>query len=570
MTLSFRTKLLASHVALVVGIGAITLFTLDRWLTADLVRQLDQRLEEQAKGAVEWAEEGGRRHPDKVAVRIAHIVDAEVTLFDRADSVVGASTSEARSDVGPEVAAARKGAAGHASRFRGGQEYHYVAIAGAGDIVVRLAVPLSDVNETVAAMRRRLLFASALTILAAIGLGFLAARVASRPLADMTVTATRLAHGDFDVPIEEGSKDEFGVLWRALKSLAQQLKARIGELVAERDRLTAILAGMVEGVLVIDDAGRVIVANPAAERILGATSSIVGTTLEGAVPDAETRRLIESCMQGVSTAAELEVVDGRGTSVAVYVRPLPESAGGSVVAVLRDMTALRKLMTVRRDFVANVSHELRTPVTSIQGYAETLLRGTTDEATQRQFLEIVHRQAQRIGLLVEQLLTLSEIEARDRDDVAREPVRIADVARHVAETVHGRAESRKVRVIIDAPDDVVATADREGLERAILNLVDNAIKYGKEAGEVRVGATRKDARVVVTVSDDGPGISKEHLPRVFERFYRVDPGRSRQHGGTGLGLSIVKHLVESMDGDIAIESEPAKGTRFVVTLPTGS
>jgi two-component system phosphate regulon sensor histidine kinase PhoR len=234
------------------------------------------------------------------------------------------------------------------------------------------------------------------------------------------------------------------------------------------------------------------------------------------------------------------------------------------------MTALRKLMTVRRDFVANVSHELRTPVTSIQGYAETLLRGTPDEATQRQFLEIVHRQAQRIGLLVEQLLTLSELEARDRDDVAREPVRMADVARHVAETVRGRAESRRVRVTIDVPEDVVAIADPEGLERALLNLVDNAIKYGKESGEVVVAATAKDGRVVVTVADDGPGIAKDHLPRIFERFYRVDPGRTRQQGGTGLGLSIVKHLVDAMDGEISVDSEPEKGTRFVVTLPTGA
>ncbi len=570
MTLSFRTKLLASHVALVVGIGAITLFTLDRWLTADLVRQLDQRLEEQAKGAIEWAEEGGRRHPDKVALRIAHIVDAEVTLFGRDDVVVGASTNEARSDVGPEVAAARRGPSGHASRARGGQEYHYVAVAGAGDIVVRLAVPLSDVNETVAAMRRRLLFASALTILAALGLGFLASRVASRPLAEMTVTATRLARGDFDVPIEKGGGDEFGVLWRALGTLAQQLKARIGDLVAERDHLTAILAGMVEGVLVLDGAGRVIVANPAAQKILGAGASVVGRTLAEAVSDAETRTLIASCMRGDVTGAELEVVDRRGTSIAVYVRPLPASAAGSVVAVLRDMTALRKLMTVRRDFVANVSHELRTPVTSIQGYAETLLRGTPDEATQRQFLEIVHRQAQRIGQLVEQLLTLSELEARDRDDVAREPVRIADVARHVAETVRGRAESRRVRVTIDVPEEVVAIADPEGLERALLNLVDNAIKYGKESGEVVVAAKAKDGRVVVTVADDGPGIAKDHLPRIFERFYRVDPGRTRQQGGTGLGLSIVKHLVDAMDGEISVDSEPEKGTRFVVTLPTGA
>jgi two-component system phosphate regulon sensor histidine kinase PhoR len=547
---SFRTKLLASHVGLVVAVVAISIFTLNRWMTDDLVRQLDQRLEEQAKGATEWADEGGRRHPEKIVARIAHIVDAEVTLFDPQGNVLAASTKEAAADMGPEVSS------GKATRLRGGQEFHYVAVRGADGNVLRLAVPLSDVNETVASMQRRLLFASALAVLLAIALGFLASRVASRPLADMTETASRLAKGDFDVPIEGEGKDEFGVLWGALKSLAQQLKARIGELVAERDRLSAILAGMVEGVLVVDEDGAIVVANPAAKTILG-TSELVGARLAQAVKNDELRTHVESGHE-----SELEVVDERGASIAVYVRRLPE---GATVAVLRDMTALRKLMTVRRDFVANVSHELRTPVTSIQGYAETLLEGKTDAATQKQFLEIVHRQAQRIGLLVEQLLALSELESRGRDDVAREAVAISDVARHVAETVRGRAT-----IEVSAPDDVVARADREGLERAVLNLVDNAIKYGKESGVVRIAAKNEAAKVVVTVRDDGPGIAPEHLGRLFERFYRIDPGRSRQHGGAGLGLSIVKHLVESMDGTISVESDVGKGTTFRIELPTGS
>jgi len=567
MAMSFRTKLLASHVGLVVAVGIIAIFTLNRWLTADLVRQLDTRLEEQAKGAIEWAEEGGRRHPEKVATRIAHIVDAEVTLFDRDGTVIGASSADARRDTGDEVEAARASGVGRATRVRSGQELHYVAVTGADRIVLRLGVPLSDVNETVAAMRRRLLFASSVAIAVAVLLGVLAARVTSRPLAAMTATATELARGDFDVAIDEGGADDFGVLWRALKSLAQQLKARIGELVAERDHLTAILTGMVEGVLVIDRRGRVIVANPAAERILGARTSILGMPLADAVTHAEARELIEACMRGEVTETELEISDERGMSVAVYVRPLPESAGGAVVAVLRDQTALRRLMTIRRDFVANVSHELRTPVTAIQGYAETLLRGSTDADTSKQFLEIVHRQAQRIGGLVEQLLALTELEARGRDDIAKERVKVASVAEHVAETVRGRAEQRKVNVAIEVPRDVAVVADPDGLERAILNLVDNAIKYGSEGGRVTVSAAKSEGRVIITVSDDGPGIEPKHLPRLFERFYRVDPGRSRAHGGAGLGLSIVKHLVEAMDGSIEVTSEVGRGARFVVSLP---
>ena len=570
MAMSFRTKLLASHVGLVVAVGLIAIFALNRWLTDDLVRQLDTRLLEQAKGAVEWAEEGGRRHPDKVATRIAHIVDAEVALFDRDGTVIGASPPETRTDLGDEIQQARATGVGKATRLRGGQEIHYVAVPGADGIVIRLSVPLSEVNETVSAMRSRLLFTSGVAIVVALALGLFASRVTSRPLGEMTATATRLAQGDFDVPMEAGGEDDFGVLWRALKSLAQQLKARIGDLVAERDHLSAILTGMVEGVLVIDHGGHVIVANPAAGRILGVTSAVVGMKLEDAVTQDETRGLIEACLRGEVTETELEITDKRGNSVAVYVRPLPQSAGGAVVAVLRDQTALRHLMTIRRDFVANVSHELRTPVTAIQGYAETLLRGKTDVETSNQFVEIIHRQAQRLGGLVEQLLALSELEARGREEIAREKVNLVAVAQHVAETVRGRAEKRNVRVTIDMPKNAIALADPDGVERAIINLVDNAIKYGNEGGEVKITGVRDGSTVKVTVSDDGPGIEAAHLPRLFERFYRIDPGRSRQHGGAGLGLSIVRHLVESMDGSIDVSSDLGKGARFEVTLPAPS
>ena len=523
MAISFRTKLLASHVGVVAAVGVIAIFALNRWLSDDLVRQLDARLLEQARGAAEWSEEGGRRHPAKVASRIAHIVDAEVALFDRDDTVVAASPPESRIDVGDEVKQARATGVGKATRMRGGQEVHYVAVPAADGVVIRLSVPLSEVNQTVSDMQRRLLVTSAVAIVVALALGLLASRVTS-------------------------------------------------QLAAERDHLSAILAGMVEGVLVIDDRGRVMVTNPAVEKILGSKGSIVGEALDDVGLHDDARALITACMRGEITETELEITHERGLSIAVYVRPLPASAGGAVVAVLRDQTALRRLMTVRRDFVANVSHELRTPVTAIQGYAETLLQGTTDAETSKQFLEIVHRQAQRIGGLVEQLLALSELEARGRDDIAHEKVKLFSAAQHVAETVRGRAEKRNMRVTLDVAKDAIAFADPDGVERAIINLVDNAIKYGKDGGEVKISGARDEtgATVKIVVSDDGPGIEPQHLPRLFERFYRVDPGRSRVHGGAGLGLSIVKHLVESMDGSIAVTSDLGKGARFEVTLPAKS
>lgn len=420
MVLSFRSRLLASHLAVVLFVSAIAFISLDRWLTGDLVRQLDQRLEDQGHGAMEWAE-GGRRHPDRITNRIARIVDAEVTLFDKDGSVLGASTEQARTDLGPEIAAAIATGVGKASRHRDGEEVHYVAVQAEDGTVLRLAQPLSGITATIAEMRRRLLFAGAIAILAAVFLALLASRV---------------------------------------------VKERIVALEDEGDRL-------------------------------------------------------------------------------------------------------QRLMVVHRDFVANVSHELRTPVTSIQGYAETLLRKETAEGTTRQFLEVIYRQSLRIGGLVEQLLALSELEARS-GEVVRERVELLTIAQHVAETMGSRAAERKTTITLDVAEELVVDADPEGLERAVLNLVDNAVKYGGDGGHVRLSATRTANGIEITVSDDGPGIDAPHLPRLFERFYRVDAGRSRERSadaGAGLGLAIVKHLVESMHGSIVVSSDVGTGSRFTITLP---
>lgn len=574
--MAFRTKLLVSHVGLVAVAGAIALGSLERGLTSDLVRQLDRRLEEQARGAVEWAHEGGRRHPEKVAKRIASIVDAEVTLFDGEGTVLAASGEGARVDMGDEVAAARREGVGRATRRRDGVEMHLVAVKSPEGVVVRLGAPLSEINGTVAEMRRRLLVASSVAIAIAVALGVLASRLASRPLSAMTHTAARLAAGDFDVPIPRDEPDEFGTLWRSLGSLAEQLKARIGELVSERDRLSAILAGMEEAVLVLGEDGRVLLANAAAEELVEASGSLIGRSLEDVLRNVEARQLISRCSRGEVKEVELAVAEHEGQSLSVYVRPL-EATGQArvVVAVLRDLTTLRKLASMRRDFVANVSHELRTPVAAIQGYAETLLEGRTDAETARQFLEIVQRQAVRIGSLVEQLLALSEIEGREKAPTLEE-ISVSDVVARVVEAVAGRAKASGATLEIDVPGGLHVTGDPDAVERALLNVVDNAIKYGKDAGRVRVSAARADGRegasstVRLEVEDDGPGIAPEHLPRLFERFYRVDVGRSRKQGGAGLGLAIVKHLVESMHGTVEVRSVVGRGTAFTLVLPAAS
>ena len=585
MRFTFRTKLLASHIGLVAAVVLIVILELNRSLGADLGGQLDQRLEQQAKGAAQWIGEG-RRHPGKLAARLALVVSADGTIFDREGNVLGDSTQAAAGASAsssasaaapappatsvdtPEVTAAHRGDVGHATRVLAGSEdeMHYVAVPAADGMVLRIAAPLSDINATLRSMRRRLLFASALAIIAALGLGFLASRFASRPLRDMTESARRIAQGDYDILPAATSPDEFGVLAESLTSLAAQLKARIGDLTAERDRLSAILAGMVEGVLVVGADGRVVLANPAAAQIVGGGSApLSGMRLDDAVKPKALRDFIDDGAKSADVR-ESEIETG-GRSIAIYVRPLATGAGGGVVTVLRDMTGLRRLMTVRRDFVANVSHELRTPVTAIQGYAETLLGGSADAATSRQFLEIIHRQARRIGALVEALLELSELEARPPEQAVREAIDVGAIAAHVAQTVRERATKTATTVKLEIDGPVVALGDPSGLEQVVQNLVDNAIKYGHRGGHVVIRGARDGARVRLSVLDDGPGIEAQHLPRLFERFYRVDAGRSRDRGGTGLGLAIVKHIVEAMGGDVKVESDVGKGSRFVVEVP---
>jgi two-component system, OmpR family, phosphate regulon sensor histidine kinase PhoR len=582
--LAFRTKLLASYLFVVATVELIAIAILNQSLGDDLSKRLDLRLEQQAYGAARWVAARHEQHgalaeeasSDRQAIRLAGVVSAWVTIIDERGVVIGNSerTLSARHpEVNgeasmPEVVEARQDHVGHATRrspiFE--DDMHYVAVLAESGEVVRLAVPLEEIRSTIRAMRDRLIAASALAFLVALFVGLIAVRLIVRPLQAMKTTASRMAAGDYDIEVPESSPDEFGVLARSLEHLAKELKSRIGELVGERDRLSAILSGMVEGVLVVGSDRRVVIANPSAAQILGAAPPLEERSVEEVIRDPRLRDLlVDVGGEGRLTTVELEGREGAGRSLLINVQPL-----GSVglVAVLHDVTQLRKLEEMRRDFVANISHELRTPVAAIQGYAETILRSgeALDDKTKGEFLDIIHRHARRIGRLVADLLRLADIEARPPEKLVRRPIAIAHVAANVLETARERLKSRAMSLEIDASSELVAFGDPDGIEQVLDNLVDNAIKYGRAGGKIRLGAKRSGDRVIVEVADDGPGIAREHLPRIFERFYRADAGRSREVGGAGLGLAIVKRLVESMGGMIAVESEIDRGTTFTIDL----
>jgi two-component system phosphate regulon sensor histidine kinase PhoR len=325
---------------------------------------------------------------------------------------------------------------------------------------------------------------------------------------------------------------------------------------------------MQEGVLVLDGDGRVVLVNPALREMLLLGNDAVGKTPLEVIRNAELKELLDEAVGSAAAArGEIELSGLKPRRLLVRAAPLGGEQEG-VFAVFVDVTDMRRLETVRRDFVANVSHELRTPVTAIRSAAETLqgaLKADPDAAAR--FVDIIDRNAARLHGLVEDLLDLSRIESREFR-LNMEPLEIGPVLSHLLGLFRERADKKQIRLALELAAELPRVrADRRALEHVLTNLIDNAVKYCGAGAEVRLKATAERERLRVSVSDTGPGVEERHLPRLFERFYRVDAGRSRELGGTGLGLSIVKNLVDAMGGRVAVESEIGVGTSFSFTLP---
>ncbi|MBK6528026.1 MAG: PAS domain-containing protein [Deltaproteobacteria bacterium] len=434
-----------------------------------------------------------------------------------------------------------------------------------GEWVLRVAVSSALEEVTRAALWRLLGVGGALGLLVAAGMSWLAVALAARPLRRLTETAHAMVH-DLSVRSRIDLDDDVGALAGALDELADNLASTLGKLERERDRLGAILESMAEGVLVTDAKGQVVLANRALREMFLLGGDVEGREPIEVVRNADLHELFaEAARSSGPTSRELSIEGLRPRRVMARVAPV-EQAGAGAVAVLSDVTELRRLETVRRDFVANVSHELRTPVAAIRGAAETLLLGGAQHAeTAFEFATMIDRHAERLHRLVEDLLELSRIEARElRIDPG--PLELRAEAERARELLSLAAQARRTEVRVEV-GALTVLADQAALEHVLTNLLENAIKYSPEGSVVTVRAERRGETVRTLVEDDGPGIEARHLPRLFERFYRVDAGRSRQVGGTGLGLAIVKHLAEAMGGAVGVESTVGRGSRFWIDLP---
>ncbi|MEW6278335.1 MAG: ATP-binding protein [Candidatus Eremiobacterota bacterium] len=423
--------------------------------------------------------------------------------------------------------------------------------------VARLAVPLTEIDGLLSGARRILVLSGLMGLAVALLMSSLASQLGLRRLRELAEAARRMAAGDLSIRTRSRGEDELALLGQDLDQLAASLSIALQELRTDRDLLSGILHSMREGVLLLDAHNRIIEANPAMESMLGPGGARGQLLLEG-IRNPNLQELVERVRRtGEASDVRLECPP---LHCLVRARRLAVPAD-SVLVVMVDVTDLRRLEIVRRDFVANVSHELRTPLTAILSGLETLRHA--DAAMGARLLEIVERNARRMHRLVEDLLDLARIESGARR-LRMETVEVGRVVRQVMALHAARAVEREIALEAEVPADLRVHADEAALEQVLDNLIDNALKYSDPGGRVTVGA--EDRRI--WVRDDGPGIDPAQQARLFERFYRVDAGRSRERGGTGLGLAIVRHLVEAMGGFVSVESHPGRGSTFSFTLPS--
>ena len=569
-----------------VSVGAVS------WYAADYLRRftLEQkgddleaaaRLTEASLGAILQREpatlqETCRDLGRKTALRLTLVASSGKVLCDSVEDPAGMENHADR----PEVREAFSGRTGRAMRFSStlGQPALYVAVplvhAGAAGGVVRLSVPLAAIDEALRTIRVHLLGAALVIILLGAAASYLISRRIVRPIEDLREGADRFAGGDFDARLPVPRVVEIAALAASMNEMARQLTGRIATAQEQRNTLESILEGMAEGVVAVDAAKRVLLLNRAASVMLGVdpVAAPQGRSIQELSRNMGLQAFIVRALGSVEPVVE-EISAGERGALLIRARgaPLRDGAGGQIGAlvVLNDITQLHRLERVRRDFVANVSHELKTPVTSIAGFVETLLDGALDDrATAERFLEIIRRQAERLNAIVTDLLSLARLEQETGNErVPLEELGLCNLLSEAIDATRDRAAKKDVLLELVCPEDRTFPAQALLLSQAVVNLIDNAVTYSEPGSRVIVrGCVSVDA-VSVAICDAGIGIPPEHLPRLFERFYRVDKSRSRRLGGTGLGLAIVKHIAQVHGGTVAVESEPGKGSTFTMRIP---
>ena len=448
-----------------------------------------------------------------------------------------------------------------------GETYLYEARV-LGDYIIRAAMPVTEMDQAIAKL--------SLFMLAGIGLGGAIVAVVSvfssrnivRPMLRLTEATRKIAAGDFESRVPENYQNEIGQLAQSFNRMADQTQKAFSELTEQGRQLEAVLQGMDDGVLAVDQDDAILLFNERAKALLQNGSLKIGEKLDGSIMLTQLAGCLKEALEidGV-VRKEMKLLPGSERIMMVYAAPLnAEDAKEGGLLVLSDVTEMRRLQQLRSEFVANVTHELKTPLTSIRGFIELLKSGDRDEETRRYFYEVLDIEAERLHHLIDDMLVLSQIE-NAKEDVETVPCDLTQEIQTVFQRVEPIAGKNGITLELKAEETCCVASSPTRLQQLFGNLVENAVKYNKPQGKVTVTVQRQRNMALVKVRDTGIGIPAEHLPRLFERFYRVDSSRSREIGGTGLGLSIVKHLAGLYHGDVSVESVVGEGSVFTVRLP---
>ncbi len=566
MNLGIGSKLFLASVGIIVVVESTAAIV----LRSEVRKTLQATTEHELVRHAESARIGLEALPDldgpkgqALAERIARATNTEVEVFDSegkvlADTVPGGvgdvlSLPEVRAALDPDL---RGGSAHRGRRVLVARPFRYGDNLG----VVRLAATRQALDRAYDRLWWLLFIGAAIGLVVALGMTLVATSLIRRSLRRLATSAAQVAAGGAR-RVEMEPHGEIGEVGDFINRMADDAERTVRALVHERALLGSVLDGMSQGVIALDAERRMTLINPAAREMLELERVPLGEAFIDQVRIPAAVSLVENA----AAAGSAEITTASGTRIAA--RVAPQRDGDGCILVLEDVTDLRRLETIRRDFVANVSHELRTPVSVIRANAETLLAGAKDDPQfAGRLIDGLHRNAERLARIIADLLDLSRLEA-GQYRIERTPLEVLAAAQQAGSVVEQQTTAKQVALAIEVPSDLRVLGDGKALDQILVNLIDNAVKYTPAGGHVWVRARTAGERVRVEVADDGPGISAHHRERIFERFYRVDPGRSREVGGTGLGRSIVKHLVESMSGTVGVDGNEPSGSVFWIELP---
>nr|MBN2278134.1 PAS domain-containing protein [candidate division Zixibacteria bacterium] len=520
---------------------------------------------------------------DTLCIRLGKQTATRYTVILADGNVLGDTNEDParmeKHDTRPEIARALSGETGSSTRYSNTLQISllYVAVPifrdNRVDFVIRAAIPITALGTAMNRITYDIALVGLVIAFLAALVSLLVSRRISRPLEQLKTGAERFAGGDLTYKLPMPAAEEVRGLAVAMNRMAVQLDERIRTIIRQRNEQEAMLASMTEGVLAVDTGKRILSINLAAARLFNIDlNNTIGRSILEIIRNADLPKLVNQALNADSTVErEITLNDNDERFLQAHGTPLRDSHGDRIGAmiVLNDLTRIRRLERMRKDFVANVSHELKTPVTSIKGFVETLLDGAvenTDDAVK--FLNIIARQADRLNAIIDDILSLSRIEEdSEKGTIVVEERNLNNIVKAAVQTCELKSREKEIRIDVECGNQIKHRINGQLLEQALVNLIDNAIKYSEKGSPVKIVCDRDENEIRIVIQDNGVGIRKEHLPRIFERFYRVDKARSRKIGGTGLGLAIVKHIVLAHGGQVTVDSTPGQGSAFTIHLP---